>query len=120
MLSGLMDLLLLDSSSNEYVLAAYLVLLMLHELSGEAHCESRVNDVSHGSAWVRAPGELIPLGSIGSRVGRCYSITVFFLDALFLLAFFSTRRQSVPPRHPLRLPAPRARRYRQPASGRIA
>ena len=32
MLSGLVDLLLLDSSSNEHVLAANLVLLMLHEL----------------------------------------------------------------------------------------
>ena len=32
MLSRLVDLLLLDSSSNEHVLAANLVLLMLHEL----------------------------------------------------------------------------------------
>ena len=64
-------------------------------------CESRVN-VSHGSAWVRAPGELIPLGSKGSRVGRCYFFTVFFLHALFFLALFSTRTS---PRHPVRLPA---------------
>ena len=27
-------------------------------------------------------------------MGRCYSITVFFLDALFLLAFFSARASS--------------------------
>ena len=46
-------------------------------------CESRVN-VSHGSAWVRAPGELIPLGSRKrSRVGRCYKLTVFFSSSSF-------------------------------------
>ena len=60
MLSGLMDLLLLDSSSNKHVLAANLVLLMLHELLGRwPHCESRVN-VSHGSA--------VGLGSSPGRV----------------------------------------------------
>ena len=32
MLSGLVDLLLFNSSSNEHVLTANLVLLMLHEL----------------------------------------------------------------------------------------